>query len=289
MDPELDPFPPATGGQRLASKPLGPVREKWALVIGISKFSGKGVPRLNYPAKDAQDFASLLKNPKVGRFKPENVKVLLDAQATTREIKAGLNWLARSAQSDDLVVVFLSSHGSPREMDTRNVNYIVTTDTEIRPQDQLFATALAMVELTQAVRSRILAQRTVILLDTCHSGAAAVSSIPESSVAADTLDQIRQGYGRAIVTSSRVGESSYEDDDDRNGYFTFFLMQSLQQSHGLAPISRIYDEVRLKVSTTVQTKYKVSQTPVLSTSDRSGEIVIGVAPTRYFARLTHTC
>jgi hypothetical protein len=278
MEQGLDPFTVASSGPPPPSSLApGAVHEKWALVIGISKFADKQVPKLNYPAKDARDFANLLENPNVGRFKPDNVQLLLDADATTRNIKAALNKLARVAGPDDLVVIFLASHGSGREMDTAKVNYIVTNDTVVRPPDQLYATALAMVELTDAVRSRIAARRTLVILDTCHSGAAAShAGTNEAAIAPEQLDQIRQGYGRAILTSSQVGENSYEDDEAQNGYFTFFLMQALKQTKGLAPIGSVYATVKTQVTKNVQAKFKLPQTPLLSQSDHGGDLIVGI-------------
>ena len=275
MEQKLDPFAVAAPE---GTAPRGGVHEKWALVVGISKFEDSNVPRLNYPSKDAQDLAAVLKDPNVGRFKSDHVHILVDQTATTHNIKTELNWLARSAEPDDLVVIFVSTHGSPRELDSRDVNYIVTRDTKIKPQDELFATALGMVELTQVVRSRILARRTAILLDTCHSGAAASGKnrdVQESSVPSSTLDAIRQGAGRAIITSSQVGESSWEDDEDQNGYFTHFLVEALRKNKGLDPIQKVFDYVHDRVSRSVMTKYEVKQEPVLSVSDGKAEIVIG--------------
>ena len=275
MEQKLDPFAVAAPE---GTAPRGGVHEKWALVVGISKFEDSNVPRLNYPSKDAQDLAAVLKDPNVGRFKSDHVHILVDQTATTHNIKTELNWLARSAEPDDLVVIFVSTHGSPRELDSRDVNYIVTRDTKIKPQDELFATALGMVELTQVVRSRILARRTAILLDTCHSGAAASGKnrdVQESSVSSSTLDAIRQGAGRAIITSSQVGESSWEDDEDQNGYFTHFLVEALRKNKGLDPIQKVFDYVHDRVSRSVMTKYEVKQEPVLSVSDGKAEIVIG--------------
>ena len=286
MDQGLDPFALATGAPG-GPVTLGQVREKWALVVGISKFRDARVPRLNYPSKDAQDFAALLKDPQIGRFRPENVHLLVDADATTRKIKMELNWLARSAKADDLVVVFLASHGSPRSRDIAGVNYIITSDTELgdpnKDPDSLFATALPMVDLSDIVRGRIQARRTAIFLDTCHSGAAvgrtATShAFSDASASKEALDRIRQGVGRAIVTSSGVTESSYENDDARNGYFTYFLMKALQQSKGLDPIDKVYDYVRAQVSKNVMTRFKLPQNPALSLSDQRVDIVLGAKP-----------
>jgi hypothetical protein len=287
MDQGLDPFALATGAPA-GTVTLGPVREKWALVIGISKFRDAHVPRLNYPGKDAQDFASLLKDPQIGRFKPENVHLLVDTDATTRKIKMELNWLARSAKPDDLVVVFLASHGSPRSRDIAGVNYIITSDTELgdpdKDPDSLFATALPMVDLSDIVRGRIQARRTAIFLDTCHSGAAAgggaARAFRDGNASGEALDRIRQGVGRVIITSSTEKEKSWESQTFHNGYFTHYLIEALRRDKGLAPVDKVYAYVRDNVTQKVAAEVRAYQTPVLSRSERGAEgIVIGVVPT----------
>src|ERR1700686_1986274 len=197
LDLGADPF-------KLSTVPTPPkstvdhVREKWALIVGISEYRDKHFPPLNFASKDADDFAELLLDPKVGRFKKSNVHAM-SGNITTRKLKEELNWLARSAKDPhDLVVIFVSGHGTPRERDTAEVNYIATNDTELEPEDNLFATALPMVDISDVVRTRIKARRAVILLDTCHSGGAggttsAASAISDASASDATLDRLREG------------------------------------------------------------------------------------------------
>ena len=171
MDDGANPFvlaaPPRPGETKLP-----PVRNKWALVVGISQFSDARLS-LHYTTKDAKDFAAALVGPESrDAFRQSNVHVLGETEVSTRRFKEELNWLARSAQEDDLVVIFVATHGTSRKDDTAEVNYIVTSDTDLTSQDSLFGSALAMVELSDIVRTRIKARRTVILLDTCHSGGA---------------------------------------------------------------------------------------------------------------------
>lgn len=276
---------------------LSPVREKWALSIGISRFNERGLD-LAYTSKDAKDFAALLQDPTVGRFKPSNVHVLSE-RVTTRQLKEELNWLSRMAQEDDLVVIFLASHGTARSMDTADVSYVVTTDTELQPQDSLFATSMAMVDLSDIVRSRIKARRTVILLDTCHSGAATVAArdralgLADAAPSRGALERISQGLGRAIVASSSEDQVSYEGAPYQNGYFTHFLLDALRQNGGMNNIEQVFAYVKQQVSQAVAARNagnrgvsaegpgSVSppgQTPVLDTSELGNGIVLGVAP-----------
>jgi uncharacterized caspase-like protein len=284
MDQDADPFQLATtaGAPKTAE---GPIHEKWALVVGISKFQDKHLGRLNFASKDAKDFAAVLVDPSAGRFKPSNVHSLVDGEVTTRQLKQELNWLARSANDpNDLVVIFLATHGTPRNKDTAEVNYIATSDTEVEPEDNLFATALPMVQISDIVRSRIKAQRTVVLLDTCHSGAAAADSVAraaslvsDSSASSDTLDRIRQGTGRAILTSSSPEEKSYEGQPYSNGYFTHFLLEGLRKNGGQDSIEQIYATLKLGVSKAANSIQR-KQTPVFSHSEHGAEIVIGASP-----------
>ena len=281
MEEKADPFnlaaPPIPG-----EKPSSVVHDKWALVIGINKFQDTHVPRLKYTSKDARDFAALLRDPAYGRFPEDHVHVLTDEQATTRRIKEELNWLARNAAKNDLVVVFLSSHGSPREKDTAGVNYVITNDTDLKDADSLFATALPMVELADVVRTRIQARRTAIFLDACHSGAPAVAAamgagvFSTSQVAGATFDRLTQGVGRVIITSSEAKQKSYESDKVQNGYFTYHLVRALRQDGGSANVEKVFDNVREQVSKQVLADWKVHQTPVMSKSTQVTDIVIGV-------------
>jgi hypothetical protein len=278
MDQSGNPFQLATGG---AKPKAGPVREKWALVIGISQFEDSQLKPLAYSSKDARDFADLLLDPKVGRFEASHVHALTSGEVTTRQLKQELNWLARSASEDDLVVIFLASHGTPRNYDTAEVNYIATSDTKVVPADDLFATSLPMADLSDIVRTRVKSLRTVIFLDTCHSGAA-TTSLPDrasagavdASASPVALDRIRQGVGRVIMTSSKPDEVSSEGPPFQNGYFTHFLLLALRQNNGNATMDDVYAYMNQELPKAAQAVRR-RQTPVLSRSDLGAEIVIG--------------
>jgi uncharacterized caspase-like protein len=297
MDDGANPFvlaaPPRPGETKLA-----PVRNKWALVVGISQFSDARLS-LHYTTKDAKDFAAALVDPEVGRFPPANVHILGETEVPTRRFKEELNWLARSAQEDDLVVIFVATHGTSRKDDTAEVNYIVTSDTDLTSQDSLFGSALAMVELSDIVRTRIKARRTVILLDTCHSGGAMAASkeratgLADSAPSTEALDRIRQGIGRAILTSSQEEQFSYEGAPFQNGYFTHFLLEALRQNNGMNTIQQDYDYVKdqlpravaarmqasrgvhLKNDSPVAPSESATQVPALSSSELGGGIILG--------------
>lgn len=285
---------PQPSAAAAAPQTPGPVQNKWALVVGISRFQDRNIPALNYTTSDAGSFAAQLKDPAIGRFPPENVHLLTDSEATTRNIKEQLNWIARHAGPNDLVVIYLATHGSPREVDSvGGVNYLVTYDTEIHSadspdEDALYATALPMIDLVNAVATRMRALRTAVILDTCFSGGAVKNAsrlmgagLANVAPSQRTLDRMAAGTGRIILAASSSDEESLESDQLHHGYFTWFLLQALHQQSGLLPLSQVYASVAKNVSARVAAdgaSEGLHQHPVLSRSSDDADFALGVAP-----------
>jgi len=282
----------AQQGEPPANTPAvaGPVQNKWALIVGISHFADHAVPGLNYTTQDAGAFAAELKDPNIGRFPPENVRVLTDDQATTKNIKEQLNQIARRAQPNDLVVIYVATHGSPRKTDSAGgANYIVTYDTEIDDanhpnEDALYATALPMVELANAVATRMKALRTAVILDTCFSGGAVTNTskmmgagVANAGAGAETLNRMAEGTGRIVIAAARSDEESLESDQLHHGYFTYYLLQALKEKNGMAPMSEVFASVAKSVSDRVTADgATVGQHPVMSRSADNSDFALGV-------------
>jgi uncharacterized caspase-like protein len=259
------------------------VQQKWALVIGIGHFTDSEIPQLNYTTADATAFADALKDPAIGEFPANNVHVLTNEQATTKNIKEQLNWIARHAGPNDLVVIYMATHGTSRTQDTAGgANYLVTYDTEAYngdnfDEDALYATAYPMVDLANAVATRMKALRTVVFLDTCFSGGAAGGSAPAAAEKlANTapseamLTHMSLGTGRIVMTASQSDEESLESNQLHHGYFTYYLLQTLKNSKGLTPLSQVYASVAQQVSQTVSSQGK-HQHPVMNRSSADAD------------------
>jgi len=255
---------------------LPAVSHKWALVVGVGQFHN---PRLNlkYTRNDAQAVADLLRDPTYGRFQADHVRLIADADATAVNIRAGLNWLARSATEDDLAAIYIATHGTAREQDAAGASYVVTYDTDVDSLDGLYSTAIPMVEITTVVRTRIKALKVAVILDTCHSqGALAQTVTIPQSVSPQTLDRIKEGTGRIILAASRTEESSYELTKYGHGLFTYYLLQGLKQQKD-TPLDKIYPWITAQVAREAEAN-GWKQHPVFSSSDDISPVVLGIAP-----------
>jgi hypothetical protein len=100
------------------------------------------------------------------------------------------------ANRDDLVVVYVSSHGSSAKQAVAGVNMLVAYDTNI--QNQL-ATGIPMEWLTQIIKDQVHCDRVVLILDVCHSGAAQTASKGLPRRFDFNPDQVGVGSGQLVL------------------------------------------------------------------------------------------
>ena len=282
LSENLNPFVLAAPRSSVPSTPL-PSGTRWALVVGISQFADANIEPLKYTADDARLFAATLQEPEAGAFPSDHIKVLVDSAATTSGIRAGLNWIARQAQPQDLVVIFVATHGSSREHDSvAGANYLMTEDTirgidsDRDAQDKLFGSALPMNDLVATVANRVKALHAAIFIDTCYSGGTEATGHGES-VSASDLERFGQGQGRIIMTAARADQQSRENDDLHHGYFTYFLVQALRSQKQSPMLSAVYQQVARNVSERVlkdTSPMNEHQDPVLSRSSDATDFTL---------------
>jgi len=254
--------------------PRTPITDKWALVVGISKFNRSNL-NLKYAAKDADDFKQFLVDK--CHFAPDHILSLENEKATKDNIMEvlGDSWLPRVAIESDLVVIFFSSHGSPSDMDVAGVNYVVAHDTN---PDKLFTTGISIQNLANTIKERVKAKRVLIILDACHSGGASSSKGLIRTANVDAA-QIAQGTGHAVICSSAKSESSWESKNYKNGVFTHTLIESFQTNGSNTKLSEAFGKLKTGVQSQVAAERGVSQTPVLEASKWKGdELVLAINP-----------
>ena len=227
QSPAVQPSAAADLKEKLATSQPGdnsPIKDKWALVIGISKFAHPEYD-MHFAAKDAQDFYNYLINQ--AHFQKDHVLLLLDDKATKINIlnAFGDKWLPNLCQEGDLAVVYVSTHGTPAAEDRGGQNYIVAYDTDA---NALFATGVNMDELYGQIKGRIMTDRALIIMDTCYSGAGVPGGNKGIVRGANfNAQNLAQGCGHLVITSSRPDERSWESKSQPNGVFTVHLIEAL--------------------------------------------------------------
>ncbi|HEY9783991.1 MAG TPA: tetratricopeptide repeat protein [Candidatus Obscuribacterales bacterium] len=253
-----------------------PIKDKWALVIGISKFQDPTI-NLRYAAKDAQDFAEFLK--KEGNFAPDHVRVLLDEKATKERIMAeiGDKWLPRVADRDDLVLIYISSHGSPSKVDLNGINYLVAHNTN---KNSLYATGIPIQQLATAIKERVKCDRVVLLMDACHSGAANPAGKGLFRISNYSASEMAQGCGQLVICSSEPTQTSWESKRYPNGVFTHYLLEALRKDGSKTKLGDAFSYLQSKVREEVRLdRNGEEQSPVLKSKWEGSDLVLAVSPT----------
>ena len=86
----------------------------WALVVGVNDYDN--VPDLHYAVEDALAIKNLLIND-LG-FPRNNVRYLIDKEATQSNINKEMSKLLKSAGENDRVVFYFAGHGETEELRT---------------------------------------------------------------------------------------------------------------------------------------------------------------------------
>jgi WD40 repeat protein len=197
------------------------------LAIGISAYNEDYAKhlRLHYAHRDAYDLASAIANTQTRLYADVRPQVLLNEDATRRDILAALSFMQddmKKGQGVDLAVVHFSGHGAL----VRGKLYLLPHDVDARDPVGIEANGLAAETLRD--RLAILAEhgRVLVLLDACHSGAATIAR----DVTHVDSTQLRVGLAAAnvtVITSSSDTEPSHENAVWEHGAFTKVLMEAL--------------------------------------------------------------
>ena len=255
------------------------VKDKWALCMGVSRFEHLKGAQLQCPAKDAQDFAKALLDPAIGRFRDDklHVRVLTDEQATLQNLMAGIDYISANAREDNLVVLYISSHGlSPNKQERRRRGpNRVRCYLRYRPECSAFL-CVPDGGPQESVRPPQ-GKAGCGFLDTRFSGdsfrwigkgAKALTIDPDVP-----FQRMVQGTGRVLIVSSSGAQESWEGTN--NSYFTESLIEAMKQHNGLGTVTQIFNTLDHDLPYKVLKAKNATQTPLIWPQGQNVNIVIG--------------
>lgn len=136
-------------------------------------------------------------------------RVLNGAKATRTQVLRGLNWLADSAHPSDVVILFVSGHGSV-EADKGYRIDLARAGTD--PQGTGFLWGSELAEALRRVRGKA-----IVWIDTCHAGAL-VSNAPAA---------LPQAAYLAACGPHESSSGQWERPDRPHGYFVIAACEAL--------------------------------------------------------------
>lgn len=265
---------------------------RWALLVGISDYTNFGDEiggDLPGAVNDARDWRDVL----VGRmgFPEENIRMLLDGEATRDGIREGLTgWLRSNVRAGDRVVFVFAGHGS--QMWDTNGDEADGLDETICPVDVTRGSTDADIsdDEIEAWLNSIPTDDITVIWDKCHAESSTRAVVPFArprSLGRDvTQDVPKPTDAAASVSRAAAGESTadgrrkeilelaasasdevamdvawpLEDGSTRsNGAFSTFLIRNLWN----APAGLSYREL-FELAKADMKRERLAQTPALS-------------------------
>ena len=209
----------------------------WAVVVGVARYAH--MPVLKYTDDDAYQIYAFLKSPEGGALRDNQMRVLIDEDATRENIIKAMRSVFLKADDNDVVLLYFSGHGLPGSF---------------LPVDfDGFNNKLQHDEL-QGILRESKAKHKLCLADACHSG---TLTAMRSSAAENSIKKFYEAFaasdgGTALLLSSKGDEFSLEDHGLRQGIFSHFLIRGLKgeadgNSDKIVTISELFDFVYTKV------------------------------------------
>ena len=210
----------------------------FALLVGVARYNH--MKSLRYTDDDAYRMYAFLKSPEGGALPDEQIKLLIDEDATKNSILESMKEVFSQASENDMVFFYFSGHGLkgsflPIDYDGNNNKLLHTEITD--------------------VLSNCKAKFKVCIADACHSG-----SLNESLHRDDSKSLIESYYdafrvsagGTALMMSSKAEETSIENNGLRQGIFSHFLIRGLKggadnNNNNVITIVELFEYVKANV------------------------------------------
>ena len=210
----------------------------WAVIVGAAQYNH--LVSLRFTDDDAYLVYAFLRSPEGGAVPENQIRLLIDEDATRSGILAAMNTLFQKADDNDEIFFYFSGHGIegsflPIDYDGYNNN-------------------LQHEELKNIIeKSR--AKHKIIIADACHAGSI---GNPRNPIHLE-LEKFYRAFvstkgGTALFMSSKSEEYSLEDNGLRSGVFSHFLIKGLkgpadQDHNNIVTVKEAFDYVQRNVRT----------------------------------------
>lgn len=206
----------------------------YALLIGVSKYQDARFNLSFKTVNDAKSIQTVLLDTQRCAYATENLKLLIDSDATSDGIRKSFEWLEQKVNStaDSTVVIFFSGHGD-RLSSKKDYFLLPYNYNEKEVHNCNFDTVIHSKEILELVTKKLLnSKKVVIFFDCCHSSGIAEGKAPGNPLPDDFLNQLQKGEGRVVISACKDYQSSYILRVDDNSLFTKHLAKGLRTNCG---------------------------------------------------------
>lgn len=232
------------------------------LIVGIDKYIDSR--NLRYCIRDATAFRDFLIDPHYGNRDPDNILLLTDdeeqiLQPLRSNILHYLDLISGISEPKDAIIFYFAGHGD--EID--GVPALIPADYRA---GRGINSAIKLKEIKN-ILDKADASFKLILLDSCHSGAAKGRD-ESGTMGKATYDAIYEmPLGFTVLSACSLNQLSYEDDEFQHGIFTYYLLNGAKgkadvNNDGRITINELYDYITPLIRNRAFKRHHATQTPL---------------------------
>ncbi len=235
--------------------------EHFALIIGINKYNN--LPNLEYAVNDAKAIKDVLINN--FKYKEENIKILIDEQATHDNIMDEYYNLIKDTATNDSVIVFFAGHGSTYPSIHKDKGFLVPCDGTETKMNTLISWD-RLISDSELIK----AKHIFFIMDACYSGLALLRGNPSKRF---LKDMVRR-QARQVLTAGKADQTVKDSGaQTNNSIFTGYLLKALngeaKTEQGVICASSVMNYVYNKVANDPNSR----QTPGYGTILGEGDFI----------------
>ncbi|MCC5828725.1 MAG: caspase family protein [Phycisphaeraceae bacterium] len=201
---------------------------KYALLVGVSRYSDPDITDLNFAANDALDIGTCLRE----RCGFDEVQILATGgqlEPDLNNVVDALHNLAPRLSTDDLLLFFFAGHG----IQTDQESYLLTSNSRIRMPQLTSVPSSVLANCLSAIPCR----DRVLIFDACRNnpraGRGDEDNVLTNEFSRDIMTVAETAVGEHVPTtfvlfSCRTGERAYEWPYVRHGAFSHYLIEGLR-------------------------------------------------------------
>ncbi len=266
----------------------GPVHgNTYAVVIGIANYENKNIPNLNFPGRDAQVFASYLESKAGGLVPQDNIRLLIDTNATTAAIYSALSWLQERCESDKeddndkdtRIYFYFSGHGDVESETIHELGFLLSYNT---PGNNYINNAVRLEDLNYYANTLSVKfnAKVVIITDACHSGKLAGSDYNGQYLVGKELATAKSNEIRIAACAPDELSQENEGWGGGRGIFSYYLVNGLKgladkNRDSIVTLNEIQDYLDSCIANdAIMKENSLKQTPVLKGNDNFNLAVV---------------
>lgn len=227
-------------GMFAAGKYLHNKMKIWAVVVGVADY--KHAPKLNYTTRDAQRVYAFFRSVEGGAIPNQQIKLLLDEDATAFNIMNTAADLYEQADTNDLIIFYFAGHGVngaflPFDYDESNTRVLHHGLVNSLLKDSPAKYKLCIVDACHSGSfdlNSVLSYREY--LERQENGEVLEGSISMTRSTKNVRDRIKNYYksfdgikgGLGIIMSSASEEISLEANKLEQGVFSYYFIQGMK-------------------------------------------------------------